>query len=151
MGRNLFAFPERLVDGQYETDEHDRFFDWRQHDLWSFLSGIESPTGIPAIAETRGIPPDGLRFEPFISEGIFSDMDHMSWLSVQELLAFDYDQTFVGTFRIIVDDDDGHFDYVPDPEAATEMTIRRFLGQGFFDELARLAASGADRIVFFSA
>ena len=31
------------------------------------------------------------------------------------------------------------------------MTFRRFLGSEFFAELDKLAASGADRIVFFTA
>ena len=150
MGRDLFAFPEHLVAGRPQANPDVRVFDWRNYDMYAFLGAWESKTGIPAIAAPRGIPSDGLRFEPFLSEGLFGDMDGMSWLSVRELQAFDYDATFVGTFRIINEREDGCFLYEYDPAAATTMTSRRFLGPGFFEELDKLAASGADRIVFFT-
>ena len=151
MGIDLFAFPERRVKGRYEVDVEDRCFDWRLREMWAFLGAHESEIGIPPLAEARGIPADGLQIEPFISEGLFEDMCGRSWLSAQELLAFDYDTTFVGRFRVTETHAEGQFTYAADPEAATTISFRRFLGPGFFDELSRLAASGADRIVFFTA
>ena len=76
-------------------------------------------------------------------------MSGPSWLSVRELVDFDYDATFVGTFRMTEEGDGGGFTYVYDADAATVMTFRRFLGPDSFDDVTRLAASGADRIVFF--
>ena len=151
MGFDLFAFPERLEDGRYETDTSDRFFDWRHHGMWSFLGGWDEDLGVPCIARERGFPADGVQIEPFMSEGLPSDIFGMSWLSVQELLDYDYDTAFVGRFRNL-EDGDGHvIGYIPDPEAATNITVRTFLAPDYFKELARLAASGAERIVFFYA
>ena len=107
MGRNLFAFPEFLVDGRHQSDPDVRVFDWRDYDLYAFLGAYDNKAGIPVIAPPRGIPFDGLRFEPFLSEGLFSDMDGMSWLTVRELLDFAYDATFVGAFRITDEREDG--------------------------------------------
>jgi hypothetical protein len=61
------------------------------------------------------------------------------------------DTAFVGRFRNLEDGDGRVIGDVPDPTAATNTTLRTVLAPDFFAELARLAASGAERIVFFNA
>ena len=151
MGWNLQAFPERTAGERHEIIPDLRVFAWRHCGMFGFLGGFENKIGIPALAEERGIPMGSILYEPFMTGEGVGDTFGTSWLSVRELLDFDYDATFVGTFRIVDEYEDGSFSYLEDAGAATEMTFRRFLGPDFFVELDRLVAASADRVVLFYA
>lgn len=64
-------------------------FDWRCYGMYAFLAGVRNYSGVTPIAEPRGLPPDTSYVETdedWLGEHSFS------WLSLDELLAFDYDQ-----------------------------------------------------------
>lgn len=63
-----------------------------------------------------------------------------SWLSLKELLEFDYDQIF---------EDRRNGGYTCEPGKGELTTYKEFLGEGFFEDLEKLKNSGADRIVFW--
>jgi hypothetical protein len=84
---------------------------------------------IPQIASDRGIPADAsvtYRRECEYWEG---DAHSHNWLTVDELLFFDYDQLIEYDFK--------------------HEKLRDVLSEGFFRDIKTLQDSGADRIVFF--
>lgn len=115
---------------------------WRSYSLFGFLSGMRNLSCSPVIAPARGLPddwppepPNGMlndaAWEAWYSAGY--DLGHgASWLTLEELLAYDYDQNFVDR-RGGIDD---------------TVILRDFLGQGFFNDLEQMRRLGVERIVF---
>jgi hypothetical protein len=81
------AFP---WNGQTHTSEP---FDWRSYGMFGFLADVRNYSYVPPLAQPRGFPLDlsELAQEQFSDD---SDYHSRSWLSLAELLAFDYSQTF---------------------------------------------------------
>jgi hypothetical protein len=65
-------------------------FDWRSYGMYGFLADVRNYSAVPSIAEKRGFPEDA-------SEGVKAEYDDgfdchpASWLTVNELLIFNYD------------------------------------------------------------
>ena len=110
--------------------------------MFGFLAGVRNYSGITPISEQRGIPSntgsiDGLGEHSF------------SWLWIDELLNFDYDQEMEDR-RVTVQIkpnvwDSGH---TCEPGQGRKTTYRDFLGSGFFADLVKLRELGAERVVF---
>jgi hypothetical protein len=66
-------------------------------------------------------------------------------MSLGELLAFNYDAS-MEDMRVMRD---GNGDCTCEPGEGQAMTLREFLGKNFFDDLEKLKAVGADRVVFW--
>lgn len=128
-------------------------FGWRNYGVFGFLAGVRNYSGIAPISEPRGLPPE---FSDYCSyEGEFDLGDHsFSWLSVAELVAFDYERIMVdrrgtehyfgpgGTYA-------GSNGGITLPEnCGKAMPYRNFLGSAFFHDLAELQRIGTDRVVF---
>ncbi|UTC28115.1 hypothetical protein GURKE_00840 [Brevundimonas phage vB_BpoS-Gurke] len=115
---------------------------WRSYGMFGFLSGTRNLSQSPVIAPARGLPadwppepPEGLlhngAWDAWYSAG--NDLGHCaSWLTLDELLAYDYDQSFV------------------DRRGGADVTVvlRDFLGRGFFNDLEQMRQMGIERIVF---
>lgn len=120
------------------------FGDVRDYGLFGFLADVRNYSMVPTIAEPRGLPDD-------VSEEIRQEWDddsdiggnNASWLSLTELLAFDYDQEFE-------ERSDGHGTL---PEGrGVRTTVRKLLGDWYFERLALLGGLGAPedvRLVFW--
>ena len=150
MGCDIHIWAERKTPNGYEVvtadfAEGSAPFDWRSYGMFGFLADVRNYSDVPPISEQRGMPDDA---SAEAKDG--SDWCHShSWLSVAELAAFDYDQP--------VEDRRVSRQIAPNmwsggctaEHGGGEMTTyREFLGEAFFDDLAKLVACGADRIVF---
>jgi hypothetical protein len=112
-------------DGPDEpTDEP---FSWRNYTIWGFLAGVRG-TMIP-IVPPRGLPDDlseEVRAHFHFPDSAFGH--HQGWLSLAELLAFDYDRPVEG-----------------------QEPLRNLLGERYFETLRVLESCGPPdrvRIVF---
>jgi hypothetical protein len=128
--------------GQYPIQHRD-------YRIFAFLADVRNDAGIPPIAQLRDLPDD-------TSDGVVAefrkcdDAHSVSWLSISELLAYDYDRIVTGKERRAVmaahHDDRGGAVMA---EEVNGMAMRELLGESFFDELQALKACGAERIVFW--
>lgn len=145
---------KRDSNGQWETVPFVPF-DWRSYGMFGFL-GLTSRnySDVPPIAPLRGLPPgaqpnevtDDSQWGLSDRTPYFSDFgDHsFSWLSLEELLAFNYDATFEDR-RITVNGNGG---VTSEPGGGSMTTYRDFLGLWFFRDLEKCKELGVERIVF---
>jgi len=145
MSCTITVFPEKkqsdgsyeVVDCPYPDREHDWPLEFQSYGMFAFLAGVRNYSGITPISEPRGLPSDVSNF----SLDEISDDDHTpSWLSIQELSEFDYDQ--------IVEDRRNNGETL-DVGQGQLMTMREFLGPTYFRHLNQMVELGVDRIVFW--
>lgn len=79
----------------YKKEKGDSPFDWRHYSMFGFLAGVRDQT-IEPINEPRDIPED-------VSQEVLTEYDYWqdnahsaSWLSLRELVEFDYDKNCTG-------------------------------------------------------
>lgn len=148
MGCDIHTMCEHKVDDKWTAIPIDpEAFDWRSYGLFGFLADVRNYSFVPPITPQRGVPGDASEeAKDYIVDGAYHSC---SWLSVQELLAFDYDATF--------EDRRTRAQIAPNVWSCAEdagegrgkvTTFRDFLGAGYFKELDRLKAAGVERIVF---
>ena len=114
-------------DGGWRRAGLGEIFEHPDYRIFGFLAGVRNYSQSPVIAAPRGVPAG------FDDAGL-DELFGLSWLTLAELQAFDYDRVFT--------DRRG---------PAEERRLGDFLGGYFFERLDRLAALGppADvRIVF---
>lgn len=151
MGCDIHGHAERRnAHGQWERIDGLAPFDWRGYGMFGFLAGVRNYSGIRPIAKPRGLPADASREVVEDYESWDGDAHSASWLSVEELLAFDYDapcenRRVSRQVRPNLRDDGA----TCAPGAGRMTTFREFLGRGFIDELHRLRRAGAERVVFW--
>ena len=152
MGCDIHAFAERRTEsGAYEFIElDDPPFDVRSYGLFAFLAGVRNYSDIQPLAEIRGCPDDASDYVKVERDDWEYDGHSHSWLSIDELLAFDYD-SFTEDRRVTQRMPGGWIDCAAtaDPGDGKQTTYRNFLGQWFFEELNRLKESKVDRVVFW--
>lgn len=152
MGTDIHSHVEVYRDGHWhkatgaivttfdEWDDPSEPFGWRNYGMFGFLADVRNYHGSPVIAEPRGLPDDvspEVRADhgtddPWYSYGFHS----ATWLTLAELLAYDYDQTFI--------------DQREDPPAET--TVREFLDEAFFihlDDLRKIGEPEHVRVVMY--
>ncbi|WP_262265532.1 hypothetical protein [Microvirga yunnanensis] len=134
MSSDIRSQAERRVDRRWEVVPDLWPFDCRDYSIFGFLADVRNYSAVRPISEPRGIPRDA------VDRDWWDDHHSCSWLSTDELLAFDYDQ--------VIEDRRGRGRETVEPGEGKMMTYREFLGEGFFDDLEELKASGAERIVF---
>jgi hypothetical protein len=143
MGCDIHTVAQKKTAAGWE-DLDFRPFDWRSYGMFGFLAGVRNYSAVAPIAEKRGLPDDfdADRFD-------CSDYHSRSWLSVDELTAFDYDQKMEDR-RVTRQVAEGWYDggQTAEPGGGVTMTYREFLGESFFADLLELQDIGADRIVF---
>ncbi len=142
MGCDIFSQAEKRVGGTWQRIEGFLPFDRRDYGLFGFLAGVRNYSAVPPIAPPRGLPADADYEEP---DDDTDDEDYLgehsfSWLSVDELANFDYDQ--------LIEDRRSESGGTCEPGEGKRMTYRVFLGDAYFKELDRLKDVGAERIVF---
>lgn len=145
MGCDIHTVAQRrTIDGWKTLDFAP--FDWRSYGMFGFLADVRNYSAVMPISEPRGLPDDFERIDEY--EPDVGDHSH-SWLSVAELLDFDYDQLMEDR-RITVQTGPNSWNggTTSEPGGGEITTYRKFLGKEFFDDLAKLKELGADRIVF---
>lgn len=152
MGCDIHTLAQKRTDGKWETLPFVPF-DWRGYGMFGFLADVRNYSAIPPISPARGLPDDIVRPDPnFYGE----HDDHLdigdhsfSWLTVEELTSFDYDQP-VEDRRYTRQEGPNFFNgaATAEPGQGKMTTYREFLGEGFFRDLDELKKIGAERIVF---
>lgn len=145
MGCDIHAYAERKTNRGWEPVGDLSPFDWRSYGLFGFLAGVRNYSAIPPIAEKRGFPDDAGNEVREEYKSWECDAHSASWLSMTELEAFDYDAPMEDR-RVMRDGNGG---CTCEPGEGEKTTFRAFLGPAFFEELEKLKAAGADRIVFW--
>lgn len=143
MGADIRTLAQRQTQSGWEDLDFVPF-DWRGYGMFGFLAGVRNYSGVTPISEPRGLPED------FVNHGEWDDwcdLHATSWLSIEELLAVDYDQ-IVEDRRCDERGDIGTGPLTAEPGKGERMTLRAFLGDAFFNDLAKLKELSAGRIVF---
>ena len=151
MGCDIHCYAEkRNEQGVYEPIEGVEAFGARVYGTFGFLADVRNYSGVTPIAEARGIPADVSEWVKAEHESWDCDAHSASWLSVQELMAFDYD-AMTEDRRLTRRTAGGWLDggCTADHGDGKAMTYREFLGEWFFNDLEDLKKHGAERIVFW--
>ena len=149
MGCDIHTLAQRKTDDGY-VDLEFKPFDWRSYGMFGFLADVRNYSAVPPISKPRGLPED-LKNAVVIGGWDSHDIDlhSLSWLSVAELVAFDYDQLMEDR-RVTRQVAPGFFNGVctADEGEGEATTFRAFLAERFFEDLQKLVELGADRVVF---
>ena len=114
MGADIHSFTERKVDNKWIRVEETIFggvqyatiepFGWRSYAVFGFLADVRNYSNCIPISELKGLPDDSeylnseSKYEETwtIRDEIEDNYDYhsLSWLSLEELINFDYDQPF---------------------------------------------------------
>lgn len=151
MGCDIHSHAERKNEsGAWEKITDLEPFDWRSYGMFGFLAGVRNYSDVPPIAERRGVPTDASREVAEDYERWDSDAHSASWLSVAELLAFNYDAPCENR-RVMRQVGPNHYNggCTCNPGEGEQTTFREFLGEGFFEELRKLQAADVERVVFW--
>lgn len=139
MGCDIHTVAFRQEDNKYIEISND-FFDVRSYALFGFLADVRNYSAITPISQPRGLP------EWYnANEEDTWDYHSFSWLTLEELESYDYDQ-IVEDRRCTRNHDGG---CTCDPGQGEKMTLREFLSEWYFKELAKMRSSGVDVIVFW--
>lgn len=139
MGCDISTYVEARRDGVWEhvfTDEREELF-WRNYGIFGFLADIRNYSHSPVISAPRGLPGD-VSAEVRTAHEDDGDAFGTTWLTLAELLAYDYGQVFWDR-RITRDGDGGAL--AGDGEGE-HLALRDFLEVGFFEVLKLLGRWG---------
>ena len=151
MGTDIHSYAEyRNNAGQWEEIPDYEPFGGRSSNIFSFLAGVRfnntcyysdfrTITPYPIIDEVRGLPKDVSHSVKAKSDEEGDAVFGRSWLSIDELASYNYDKPLR----------DRNIECVPVPEGLVSRTVRDALGDYYFNELAKLKKSKAERIVFW--
>lgn len=150
MGCDIHSHAEKRTELGYEKIAGLEPFDWRAYGMFGFLANVRNYSEVPPIAEQRGIPSDVSAEVANDYKGWDMDAHSASWLSVEELAAFNYDAPMEDR-RVTRQTGPNSWDggCTAEPGGGEKTTFREFLGEGFFKEIQKLKDAGADRIVFW--
>lgn len=154
---------KRDADGKWicvkgEFQEGSDPFDWRQYGMYGWLADVRNHSGVTPISQPRDLPHDhdleGWDGEYWLTpdreygDGWLGEHSR-SWLSVEELLAVDYEQ-IVEDRRVSrqISANIWSGAETAEPGGGEKMTLRKFLGEAYFSDLAELRRIGAERILF---
>lgn len=149
MGCDIHTYAERKTGNTYKLVKDMTPFDWRAYGMYGFLAGVRNYSDVPALAANRGLPDDVCAQVSAEYERWGCDAHSASWIDVQELADFNYDQTVEDrrvTRQTAWGLDGG---CTAEPGGGAMTTYREFLGDSFFTDLDKLKASGVDRVVFW--
>ena len=146
MGCDIHSQAEKRINGRWTRIDGLEPFDWRSYGMYAFLAGVRNYSAVTPLSEPRGLPDD----VDYVEDAEHWLGEHsFSWLSLDELLSFDYEQKMEDrrvTRQLAPNLISGA--ETCDPGEGEKMTYREFLGQSFFDDIERLKAAGAERVVF---
>ena len=150
MGCDIHAFAEKQAGERWIRVRGISPFDWRSYGLFGFLADIRNYSAVPPIAPRRELPRDVSEAVQDEYERWSGDAHSATWLSVAELLVFDYDQEFEDR-RYTRQEGPNFFNggATCEPGQGKKTTYREFLGPAFFKDLDKLKEAGAERVVFW--
>lgn len=186
MGCDIHSFAEVRKNGKWEkVGEHfelDDFgkeyekrektecpFDWRSYSMFAFLAGVRNYDHCEPISEPKGLPKNSEFLNSLTADegyGAISQYEHImdwdyhshSFLTLEELLDFDYDRSFWNRriTRIIYREDGSvagsNGACIAEEGEGRIVTYRENLGEHFFkviEELKQLGNPEDVRVVFW--
>lgn len=174
MGCDIHSFAERKRNGKWEkVGEHfslgewekeyykkekgENPFDWRSYSMFAFLANVRNYDHCEPISEPKGIPNDVCDEIKSEYEDWESDAHSSSYLTLKELLEFDYDKVFWNRriSRTTYNENGGSFTNgaaLAEEGEGTVLSYRENLGEFFFIHLKELEELGSPdevRIVFW--
>lgn len=126
----------------------------RSYGLFGFLANVRNYSHVPVIAQPRGLPEDIAYRTADAYEQWDNDAHTPSWLSVKELLDYDYDQVFWDR-RVVKQTGPNSWSgaALAEEGEGEHPTLRAFLGDWWFEMVSNWGAYHADpscvRIVFW--
>lgn len=152
----------------YKKEKTDTPFDWRDYSMFAFFADVRNYDCLEPLSEPRGLPEDSDYLDEVIADDWGtpvtvrrsveeSDFHSRSWLTLKELLDFDYDKTFWNR-RITRVTHNEYGGFFSDGAALAEegegeiMTYRDNLAGMYFTHLEELKQLGEPedvRIVFW--
>lgn len=122
----------------------------RSYGVFGFLANARNYSAIRPIAMPRGFPEDASGTTRSAYDWWGCDAHTPSWLTIEELLAYDYEQQ-IEDRRYTRQEAPNFFNGAAtcEPGDGKHMTLREFLGERFFEDLKLLSDGGAQRIVFW--
>jgi len=151
MGCDIHSYAERKDESGKYVDLDFSPFDNRSYGTFGFLADVRNYSAVPPISQPRGLPDDVSSEVPERDETWGSDGHSHSWLSVAELVSFDYDSAMEDRRHTVQTGprswNGGATCEVGQGKKKT--TFRKFLGDGFFADLKKLQDMGAERVVFW--
>lgn len=150
MGCDIHVFAEKQIGQSFEYisyfddpgSDEQKPLSHRSYGVFGFLADVRNYSAVMPISQQRGMPWNACDEAEDAYERMRGDAHSASWLTIDELNRFDYDQEM----------EDRHIDpggATCDPGQGQRMTYRQFLGPNFFIDLKRLNDARATRIVFF--
>ena len=137
-------FEKQQKSGRWRSFYLDDVWDERNYALFGFLANVRNYSAVPVVSPPRGLPEDAsLTVTKAFGSGEFHTA---SWLSLDELVSFDYGQTFIDRRNIAKGFNDNCS--VPIAEGRRAI-VRDILGPLFFHHLARMRAARIDRVIFW--
>jgi hypothetical protein len=145
MGCDIYSIAERKFNGEWKLILNVTPLTQRQYSIFAFLANVRNYSCIPPISKPRGVPVDISRE----GEACYLGDHSYSWLLLSELLEFNYDMIVEDrrTSRWVTSNYFSGAEIV-DSGKGIKMTLRKYLGEGFFEELNRLKEKGVERIIF---
>lgn len=139
MGCYIHLYAEkRAADGSWQRVDTGDALTHQSYSVFGFLANVRNYSRVEPIAKPRGLPDDANAATASAFERWSGEAHTPSWLSIEELLGFDYsavceDRRALGTTVA----------------KGVVQSYRDFLGSWFFDDLDKLKDAGAERIVFW--
>lgn len=128
-------------------------FSWRSYGMFGFLADVRNYSHVPVISEPRGLPEDASPEVRAEHDESLPNVSAASWLTVAELLAYDYDQVFWDR-RVTKRMPGGGWNgaALAEEGEGEHPSLREFLGNAFFADLVLLQSLGDPedvRVVFW--
>lgn len=131
----------------------DSPFDWRSYGMFGFLADVRNYSHVPTIAAPKySLPPN---VSEVVKEAYGEDCDWhtATWLTLRQLMEFDYDQIFWDR-RVTKKTSHNVWDgaALAEEGEGVKLPMREFLGERFFAEIETLKTLGNPddvRIVFW--
>ena len=129
MGSDIGVYVEVKSDNEWEYLDLD-IFDYRNYGMYAFFCDVRNYSMIAPLDAARGLPDDVTGYVESELEYALESFFTISWLSADELINFDYNQTFEDRRG------DGGIS-LPIGEGEV-VSIKEFLGEYFWKDLERL-------------
>lgn len=180
MGADIHSFVEIKKNDKWELFEEEVFpdygdkkvsdpFGWRSYSVFGFLADVRNYSNCKPISENKGLPNDseylnspsdydddwyGKKTTSTKKDDIRNDGNYhsFSWLTLKELLDFDYDSTFEDLRYTKQEGNYYNGAAVAKTGEGKTISYREHLGSGFFEDLEVLKTLGNPeevRIVFY--
>lgn len=150
MGCDIHAFAEKRNEAGDWVLVTDDVFDFRDYGIFAFLAGVRNYSAVTPIAPPRGFPATAAPEIAASYKGWDVDAHTPSWLTIKELSDFDYSaQMEDRRYTKQLSPNSWTGAATCEPGQGAKQSWRKFLGDGFIEEINELSAKGAERIVFW--